>query len=473
MSLRLRLVLAFGALISLLMVTQLWMVDKLSRDLSGEIEMVAFSMGQEVISAFSTDADHWVHDRGAASVQVVDLDGHNQEIIERIVPAEDENVTVRRLTVKKRMTWVDDQTVLVDEQRIPEAQEDTVIELFVESDQESDAGFLVLQGAADHRIPIPKLGVNKAVNRVTQAMMWGSSGLLVVGLLLAALLAHRITAPLRELTHVAQMVGNGAFGAQINGYSLAGEEGRAIAAFNLMSLRLKDLDEESKLLRQRQALSELGEVARGLAHTIRNPLNAIGLSMDELASLSEDRSAAKEIAAAGRRQIRRVDQWIRSFLALASDQGGIEEAPVQLAGLIREVVLNVAQDNPGKVEFTLNLEGQFPAIKGLVPELRAVFHALIVNAVEASPSAGRVAVSLRREEQQQIVHIDDDGPGIAQAVMDRLFTPHVTTKSHGSGMGLFLAQRIMVTKYSGQVGLQPRDPVGTRASVVIPERGRV
>jgi signal transduction histidine kinase len=199
-----------------------------------------------------------------------------------------------------------------------------------------------------------------------------------------------------------------------------------------------------------------------MAHALRNPLHAVGLSVEELASRLPDDPGAAEMAAAARRQIAGVDGTIRSFLALAAE-GGTEEE-VDMRALAEEVALSALQGARGRVRVTVEAGEARPRIRAVAPELRAAIHALVVNAVEASPDGAEVSVQVEaRGGGSARVTVDDEGPGLPGEVRARLFTPHVTTKPSGSGMGLFLAHRIATTRYGGSLSLDERPPRGTRA----------
>lgn len=97
--------------------------------------------------------------------------------------------------------------------------------------------------------------------------------------------------------------------------------------------------------------------------------------------------------------------------------------------------------------------------------------ALVVNAVEASPPGGQVLVRVGRGPGERWwLEVDDEGPGVAPEIRERLFTPHVTTKASGSGMGLFLAQRLAAGRYDGKVELLTRTEGGTRARLELGPR---
>jgi signal transduction histidine kinase len=336
-------------------------------------------------------------------------------------------------------------------------------------DRAASPGFLHFSGPTfERQISIPRGGTSDAVERFRGRSLAGSLGLLVAGLLAAALFAHRATAPLRDLADAARSVGEGALGTQVEARS-GGEIGEAIGAFNRMSGRLAELDAQARSLSEREHLFEIGEIARGLAHGLRNPLNALGLSLEELAGTANSDPAGRlELAASARRQIQRIDGSIRSFLALAASDGAAATASIDVLALVQDVALEALHDARGRVSIAVDPASGTPSVHGVPAELRAVVQALVVNAVEASPDEGRVVVRvIARPEAGARIEIDDDGPGLPESVRARLFTPHVTTKASGAGMGLYLAHRILTTRQGGRLELESRLPHGTRAVILL------
>jgi len=314
----------------------------------------------------------------------------------------------------------------------------------------------------ERSIPLPQAGFQKAVDGFLGRLWLGTLAIFGLGLAVAGWLAHRVSVPLRRLSRAATEVGEGALGTQV---ATDGDRELAatLAAFNRMSTRLKDLDEEARALREREHLTEIGEVARGLAHAMRNPLHLLGLSVEQLATRCDaSDSAAGELALSARGQIQRVDRSLRSFLSLSSGAGGACEE-VRVDDLVRDVALELLQDGahaPVRIEAV----GEHPAVlRGVAAELRAVVHVLVVNAVEASASESEVLVRVLAHGDGVTVEVLDEGAGLAPAVRERLFTPHLSTKVQGAGMGLFLAQRIATSRYGGELRLDPREPRGTRA----------
>lgn len=323
-------------------------------------------------------------------------------------------------------------------------------------------------------IPVPQLGVDAALANFTRRLLAGGAIVLAAALAGALVLVHRATAPLARLAAVADLVAEGEFGTQVGPVRGAGSEvAGAIAAFDQMSRRLADLEIETRQLREREHLGELGEVARGIAHSLRNPLHAVGLSVDRLARCDE-REEAVALAASARAQIRRLDGTIRSFLAFAA-QGVGDPAVVDVTRLCRDVALEAAQDAAGRVRIEVVAAADQASIDGgVAAELRAIVQALVVNAVEASPDGQEVRVEVDLAAPERLrVRVFDRGPGVAAGVQERLFLPHVTTKPTGSGMGLFIARRLAETRYDGSVRVEGRNQGGTIATVELARERRV
>jgi signal transduction histidine kinase len=139
--------------------------------------------------------------------------------------------------------------------------------------------------------------------------------------------------------------------------------------------------------------------------------------------------------------------------------------------LAEEVALAALQEARGRVRVAVAAGEARPRLLAVAPELRAALHALVVNAVEASPAGAEVRVGVEAAgEGRARVTVEDEGPGVPEELRGRLFTPHVTTKPSGSGMGLFLAHRIATTRYGGGLALEARAPRGTRAVLEVGPR---
>ena len=459
MTLRVKLFALMGGLLALMVGAEWLLVEALTRDLRVEVTAVATSVGKDVVKVLQR-RDGKLVELGGVDTGVRRIVVRDEAHVVSLPPSPPE-APAKEATTGPEIPPKEGEgprfvvtTVQSDGNRTTSATKSWTAK--------GGTGFIFLEGPVEKvKIPIPGTGVKEAVGRFRTRLVLGSLGIVAFGLLAAAFVAHRVTRPLVELSRAARTVGEGAFGAQVAARE-GGEVGDAIAAFNQMSSRLASLEREALGLKEREHLGEMGEVARGMAHALRNPLHAVGLSVDELAARLPDDAEAASLAAAARRQIAGVDGTIRSFLALAAGGGAEEEVDVR--SLAEEVALAVLQEARGRVRVTVAPASGAVRLRAVAPELKAALHALVVNAVEASADGAEVSVRVEERAPGRVrVTVEDEGPGLPDEVAARLFTPHVTTKPSGSGMGLYLAHRIATTRYGGSLVLERRTPRGTRA----------
>lgn len=307
-------------------------------------------------------------------------------------------------------------------------------------------------------IPVPASRADAAVEEFRQRLLWGLGALLLAGLLAAAWLARRIAAPLRRLAEASERLGHGALEQRV-APSGPPEVRRSLEAFNRMAEDLVRLQAETEALRADRELAELGEIGRGLAHSLRNPLHTLGLGLDALA---EGRDRGQALAASGREQLSRIDQALRGFLALSASAGARAEE-VELDEVIDDVVLEASQRAAGRLAIDRGRCGL--CLPAVAAELRIVLHALLINALEASPDGARITLQACSEGDGVRIEIADRGAGVPQAVRERLFQPHVSSKPSGAGMGLYLAERLVRLRYRGSLALSDREGGGTLATL--------
>lgn len=510
-----RLFLLLGTLVAVLVAAEWWLVRSLARDLSTEIGQVAFRVGESLVATVVLGGSHLAWTAAAPGGQeptpeegsmtrsfvlesrsehraargpgitrarsaLVEpraggdsaLDGLDPEEMFRLLQALEEiREKQAPLPSAPRVVVLDGEGRALEGEARRTAIEEGQAKLVLALDSPLESSALRLRGPSlDERIPIPREGVDQALSRFLERLLAYSGGLLAAGLALAAFVAHRATAPLRELSAAAREVGEGALGTQVT-VGAGGEVGEAVRAFNGMSRRLAELDARARQLADAKHLGEMGEVARGLAHGLRNPLHALGLSIEELSAGEAAEEQRRALSDSARRQIQRIDQSIRSFLALAASGAEAGEA-MRVDELVEDVVLEVLQDARGRVSVAAQVEGRPPAVTAVPAELRALVQALLVNAVEASPDGARVVARVSEAGAGLRLEVEDRGPGLPASVREKLFTPHVTTKSNGAGMGLFLAHRIATTRLGGELRLEDREGGGTRAVLELPAGGQ-
>jgi signal transduction histidine kinase len=511
MRIQTRLFLGTAALVLALMGLQWWLYSRQLQGIEDELSHVATSIGKGVLTAEMSILGGEIHHEGdtvwveslhhttvAPDVGLEDGGDHEATVDLVVIPTSpDEEIVepttrkvMRRVVepggteiIEERFQWViEGELAEGDAAKVDGAEESSSaterrklraidgipvrtrrkLEVTVEGGEQRHDRYLVVTGDETdvHRIKIP---VSPTVKRVRSTMREGAAVggvLLIAGLFASAVLSRRLTSPLRALSQGAEALGHGDLGVQVP-ITGTGEVGDLQRSFNHMSQRLAELEAERGLWQQREHLAQLGDLSRGLAHTLRNPLHTLGLAVEELA---DGNSGQQELVTTARAQIRRIDQWLRSFLALGAEES-VEPEEVELAEIVKDVVLETVQQGSNvRVE---DNGGELPV--AVVPgAVRAALANLIENAAEVSPPGEPVVVRMELDRDQAVVTVIDRGPGLPDEVRQRLYSPHVTTKVGGSGMGLFLARQLVVGMHGGELEIDDGENGGTVAVVRLP-----
>ncbi len=331
--------------------------------------------------------------------------------------------------------------------------------IHLEVSDERPRMMMIFEGDSDvTEIEIPTSPTMDIFHTTLSNSLMASALLLVVGLAASAVVSRRLAKPLQDLARRAEELGSGEVGLRVP-VTTSGEVGELEAAFDRMSVRLGQLETEREEWRRREHLAQLGDLSRGLAHTVRNPLHTLGLAVEELAGEGDDPRVTT-----ARTEIRRIDRWIRSFLALgAGDAASAVQCDV--VELVQEALLEAGRES---VDLRLQTP-ETPLIVEVVPTgLRAALGNLLENAVQASDEGGAVDVVISSEDGRARIEIRDRGPGLPEEVRKRLYEPHQTTRPGGSGMGLFLARQLIEEMHGGTLALADAEGGGTLVTIDIP-----
>ena len=224
--------------------------------------------------------------------------------------------------------------------------------------------------------------------------------------------------------------------------------------------------EMDRLMRQ-ERLATMGEMAAQLAHEIRNPLLAIGATVQALATDPKGDGDTRELLAMVGGEVTRLDMLLRDYLSMAARNNATMES-VDLADLAGEV-LAVLRHSPRAAGRALDLEVPEDLRLRADPDgLRHVLFNLLSNAIEATPSGGRVVVRGAAAGAEVELHVEDTGPGLG-VEPSRCFEAFFTTKKNGTGLGLSVVRQV-VEAHGGRVSLSNRQEGGCRATVILPRR---
>lgn len=204
--------------------------------------------------------------------------------------------------------------------------------------------------------------------------------------------------------------------------------------------QLRQKDEEVK---RSERLAMLGETAAGLAHEIRNPLGAITLFVSMLRRDLRDRPESLELLDQVDRSIRSLDGVVSNVLHFAQSKR-LRVSPVNVHSVIQELQQHFTSLYSPQCQFDVRLSGN-PFIKADEQGVRQCVYNIILNALQAVSFAGTISVVVTDTEDQNGVSIvvSDDGPGIPDHIMGRLFEPFTSGRREGTGLGLSIVRRIV------------------------------
>jgi signal transduction histidine kinase len=212
------------------------------------------------------------------------------------------------------------------------------------------------------------------------------------------------------------------------------------------------------------------EMARQVAHDIKNPLTTMKLSMQQLERVSGN---PEQAAAYLRKAITRLIEQIDSLAQIASEFSMFANLDIKQKNdvVINEVVESVHDlfSEQKHVDLSLSLPDVRFHILGDKNHLIRVFNNLVINAIQAIPSdrRGQIRVSLSRQGNLSVIQISDNGGGIPPEIRDRVFEPNFTTKTSGSGLGLAICKKI-IEAHDGTIRFETRDNEGTDFFVEVP-----
>jgi len=282
----------------------------------------------------------------------------------------------------------------------------------------------------------------------------GFSGILILAAV-SLLFARRLVRPIRRLSKSASLIGEGQYQVPIEAET-RDEIGFLAETLNHMRLRIIERDRYLQMIQ------------RGIAHEVRNPLGGMELYCDILQEELAERPDLKKHVDKIRRELRGLEAVVNEFLDFTRETVP-DIRPVILGEFISELLLPYA----GMCEtqkICIEKKVDLKIDKALFdPDLtRRLLHNLILNAIQAMPQGGRLDLTIFKDETDLIFEISDTGVGIPDAVKESIFTPFVTTKDKGTGLGLPFAQKI-VESHGGTIQVLSHEGSGTTVRFNYPQ----
>jgi len=231
---------------------------------------------------------------------------------------------------------------------------------------------------------------------------------------------------------------------------------------------IRELEESA---RRRERLTELGDLAAGVAHEIRNPLNAISIAAQRLLGEFEPKENIDEFNAfAGqiKTEAGRLNDIVNRFLSMARDRGKASQ-DINISDVLDDTIklvdLGIQRDD---IKIVADIQ---PEVFASVSEDR--FKQLVINLVRNAVQAcekmgGEVIIGFKEESESLILSVKDTGPGIPENIRNKIFTPYFTTRDKGTGLGLSIVHQI-VEEFGGRIEVFSPEGGGAEFRVKIPK----
>jgi two-component system nitrogen regulation sensor histidine kinase NtrY len=313
------------------------------------------------------------------------------------------------------------------------------------------------------------------MRHIGSAALMAAGGGILLAILLSGWAASRVTRPVEQLAHAAQEVAAGNWNARVdvNGDD---ELGQLADSFNRMTTQL--LGQQDRLV-QAERVAAWRELARRLAHELKNPLFPLQLTVENLVrARQQNPEQFDEVFRESSRTLLAEISNLKGIIGRFSEFSKMPQPRLENVG-VNEVIRGVMQlfqaqlEAPGgaTIKVDLQLDSHLAPIAADAELLHRAISNLVLNAMDAMPRGGTLTLRTRGEDGKIVIEVADTGPGLTVEECERVFTPYYTSKQHGTGLGLAIAQSV-VSDHGGRIRVQSERGCGSTFAIELP-RSRV
>jgi two-component system nitrogen regulation sensor histidine kinase NtrY len=303
------------------------------------------------------------------------------------------------------------------------------------------------------------------------ALLVGGGGI-VLAILLSSWAAARVTRPVEHLARAAHDVAEGNWNTRVE---VAGSDelSQLAGSFNRMTTEL--LTQKERLV-QTERVAAWRELARRLAHELKNPLFPLQLTVENLVRAREQSPQQfDEVFHESSQTLLAEISNLKAIIGRFSEFSKMPHPQLQVVQ-VNELLRGVAQlfqaqlQAPGRepIECKLELDEGLEPIAADPELLHRALSNLVLNAMDAMPKGGTLTLRSRRDDGQVIIDVADTGLGLTREECERIFTPYYTSKQHGTGLGLAIVQSV-VSDHGGRISVRSEPQRGTIFVIELPD----
>ena len=293
-----------------------------------------------------------------------------------------------------------------------------------------------------------------------------------IGIILAVILSWMYTKPIHNIVKAARTVAAGDLSLELK-TERKDEIGELTHSFNYMVQKLREERALEEKLREAEHLSGIAQLAKSIAHEIRNPLNFISLSIDHLKKkympqANEDKAQFETLIVSIKHEIQRLNKLVGDFLEYGKPMRlSIQVTDIgNLIGEVLELVRAKAEKDGIRITYR---NGEIPVLP-VDPELiKTCIFNIILNAFQAMPEGGDLTVTTETSNGKAYIIVEDTGEGVSKENMQKLFDPFFSTKRTGLGLGLAMTKRV-VEEHGGKADFQSTEGKGSVMIISLPVR---
>lgn len=316
--------------------------------------------------------------------------------------------------------------------------------------------------------PMEQQEIAQSTAELFEFLFFLSAFFIIFVVLFARAIGETIISPIRKLIAGTKEVTLGNLEISIP-YTHEDEMKTLVHGFNDMVKSLKKHQQEVADLSKKVAWAEM---ARKVAHEIKNPLTPIQLSAEHLLQVYQDKredfqTALKESTSYIVKEVENLRRIAQEFLE-TSKETLIQKEELDLKFIIQETIAPYKSILSKRIEFKERYEGDDFVFSGDKAKIKIVLRNILTNAIESIREHGTISIQVQASDSQLDVEIADTGTGLDKDTLDRIFEPYFSTKDVGTGLGLPIAKKI-IADHEGTIRAKPNLPHGLRIFLTLPK----